>query len=197
MVGVGMENLATLGARRSEGQPDEEELLAVRARTEPDAFGLLYEAHAVTVYRYLRARGADEDLAEELTAISFERALRAIGHFRPGRGGFRPWLLAIARNAWVDGYRRRIPVADLAAVPDNATPSPSPEAAAVAAEERALVRRLLSELPDVARDALALRYAGGLPSRDIAQVIGKSEDATKKLLSRSLASLREAARHDR
>jgi RNA polymerase sigma-70 factor (ECF subfamily) len=82
-------------------------------------------------------------------------------------------------------------------VPDIASPSPSPEAAAVAAEERALVRRLLSELPDVARDALALRYAGGLPSRDIAQVIGKSEDATKKLLSRSLASLREAARHDR
>ena len=69
--------------------------------------------------------------------------------------------------------------------------------AAEASEERELVMRLLAELPEPARDALALRYAAGLSAREIAHVIGKSDDATKKLLSRSLASLREAARHER
>jgi RNA polymerase sigma-70 factor, ECF subfamily len=197
MLGVRMENVTTLKAHRSGADSDAEELLVVRARTDPEAFGVLYETHAVAIYRYLRARGAGDDAAEELTAIAFERALRGIRHFRPGRGGVRPWLLAIARNAWVDAYRRSVPASQLTEATTLASSGPSPEAAVLAAEERALVRRLLSGLPDAARDALALRYAGGLSSREIALVIGKSDDATKKLLSRSLASLRESARHDR
>jgi RNA polymerase sigma-70 factor (ECF subfamily) len=193
-----MEDLTTtLGAAQIAVPPDEDELLAARARTDSAAFGLLYERHALAVYRYLRARGAAEDQAKELAAVAFERALRSIGRFRPGRAGFRSWLFAIARNAWVDAHRRRARDADLGEAATMAAPGPSPEAAVVAAEERELVMRLLAQLPEAARDALALRYAAGLSGREIAHVIGKSEDATKKLLSRSLASLREAARHDR
>jgi RNA polymerase sigma-70 factor, ECF subfamily len=54
----------------------------------------------------------------------------------------------------------------------------------------------VARLPEVQRDALALRFAAGLSSRDIATVIGKSEAATKKLLTRSLAVLKEAIRND-
>ena len=192
-----MENLTALGADRVGMVPDDDELLAVRARTETESFGVLYERHAIAVYRYLRARGAAPDQAEELTAITFERALRAIGRFQPGRGGVRPWLLTIARNAWVDGHRRAARQAHLGQVESLSSPGVSPEAAAEAAEEHALVMRLLADLPATARDALSLRYAAGLSSREIAHVIGKSEGATRKLLSRSLAALREAAPHDR
>ena len=192
-----MEDLTILGAARAVPVPDEDELLAVRARTDNASFGLLYERHALPVFRYLRARGADEDQAEELTAIAFERALSRIDHFQPGRSGFRPWLLAIARNAWFDGHRRSARVTGLAEADALPALGPSPEAIAIAAEERALVMRLLVRLPEPAQDALALRFAAGLSSREISHVIGKSDDATKKLLSRSLNSLREAARHDR
>jgi RNA polymerase sigma-70 factor, ECF subfamily len=192
-----MEDLTILGAARTGAVPDEDELLAVRARTDNASFGLLYERHALAVFRYLRARGAGEDQAEELTAIAFERALCRIGRFQPGRSGFRPWLLAIARNAWVDGHRRSARDAGLAEAEALPALDASPEAVAIAAEERALVMRLLAQLPEPARDALALRFAAGLTSREISHVIGKSDDATKKLLSRSLASLREAARHER
>jgi RNA polymerase sigma-70 factor, ECF subfamily len=192
-----MEDLTILGVAPTVAVPDEDELLAVRARTDSASFGLLYERHALAVFRYLRARGAAEDQAEELTAVAFERALGRIGSFRPGRSGFRPWLLAIARNAWVDSHRRSARDAGLAEADALPALGPSPEAVAIAAEERALVMRLLARLPEPARDALALRYGAGLTSREIANVVGKSDDATKKLLSRSLASLREAARNDR
>jgi hypothetical protein len=36
---------------------DSDDALAVAARTDPDAFGLLYERHHLAVYRYLRAGG--------------------------------------------------------------------------------------------------------------------------------------------
>ncbi len=193
-----MDDLATpLSAACVAALPDEDEVLAVRARTDREAFGVLYQRHAVAVYRYLRARGASEDRAEDLTAAAFERALRAIGGFRTGRAGFRPWLLAIARNAWVDSHRRASREAALDEAAALTATAASPEAAAEAAEERDLVMGLLARLPEPARDALALRYAAGLSAREIAHVIGRSEDATKKLMSRSLESLREAARHDR
>jgi RNA polymerase sigma-70 factor (ECF subfamily) len=171
--------------------------LAAEARTDVQAFAALYERHVDRVFRYLRARGADEDGAAELTSITFERALRHIDRYRPGGPGFAPWLLRIARNASIDAGRRRhdrqIEPDHLASLADQAQ---SPEDAAIAAEERAMVRRLVAALPEVQRDALALRYAGDLSSREIAAVIGKSEAATKKLLTRSLVSLKEASRND-
>ncbi len=49
----------------------------------------------------------------------------------------------------------------------------------------------LQSLPDDARDALRLRYLEGLPSKDIAARLGKSDGATRVLLSRSLNKLQD------
>jgi RNA polymerase sigma-70 factor (ECF subfamily) len=170
---------------------------ASEARTDVEAFAPLYERHVERVFRYLRARGADEDAAAELTSITFERALRHIDQYRPGGAGFLPWLLRIARNASIDAGRRR---RDLPLDPDHAAsltdPERSPEDAAIAAEQRRWVQTLVARLPEAQREALGLRFAAGLSSREIAAVIGKSEAATKKLLTRSLATLKEASRHD-
>jgi RNA polymerase sigma-70 factor, ECF subfamily len=171
--------------------------LAVEARSDPQAFAPLYERHVDRVYRYLRARGANHDEAAELAALTFERALSHIDRYRPGRSGFVAWLLRIARNAFIDAARRQINKSvGLDQAAELASSGRSPEDIAIAAEERRRILSHVARLPDVQRDALALRFAGGLSSREIAAVIGKSEAATKKLLSRSLAALKEAMRND-
>ena len=171
--------------------------LAIEARTNVEAFSPLYEQHVQRVFRYLRARGSGEEDAADLTSITFERALRHIDRYRPGGAGFAPWLLRIARNASIDaGRRRRDGPLDLADAASLADPGRSPEGAAIAAEQYRWIHSLVARLPEIQRDALALRFAAGLSSREIAPVIGKSEAATKKLLSRSLATLKEASRDD-
>ena len=172
-----------------------DEQLAIEARDDPAAFGLLYQRHVERVFRFLRARGASEELAADLTAITFERALGHIHRYRPGEAGIAPWLLRIARNAYIDAGRRRptVPLDDALAVAD---PGRSPEEAAIATDQRRAVLALVATLPEIQQEALALRFAAGLSSREIGEVIGRSEDATKKLLSRALAALRETARHD-
>jgi RNA polymerase sigma-70 factor (ECF subfamily) len=70
----------------------------------------------------------------------------------------------------------------------------SPEAHYLHAERDAELRDLVYALPDLARDAVALRYGSGLSAREIGSVIGKSEAATQKLIQRALVALREA--HD-
>ena len=49
----------------------------------------------------------------------------------------------------------------------------------------------LNGLTDDAREALRLRYMEGLPSKEIAERLGKSDGATRVLLSRSLTKLQE------
>jgi RNA polymerase sigma-70 factor (ECF subfamily) len=173
-----------------------DERLAIDARTDPAAFALLYERHVGHVFRFLRARGAVEDVAADLTATTFERALAHIDRYRPGPAGFAPWLLRIARNAYTDVARRSRVTAQLDEAAHVAEASPSPEAAAIAAEEQRGLLRLIRSLPEVHQEALVLRYVVGLSSREIGVVIGKSEAATKKLITRALASLKEASSND-
>ena len=172
--------------------------LALEARSDVAAFALLYQQHVERVFRYLRARGLLEDDAAELTSQTFERALRHIDSYRPGGPGLAAWLIRIARNASIDASRRRrdhrLDDAGARSLPD---PAPTPEDAAVTADEGRWIRSLVATLPEIQREALALRFGGGLSSREIAAVIGKSEAATKKLLTRSLATLKEASRHER
>jgi RNA polymerase sigma-70 factor (ECF subfamily) len=173
-----------------------DDLLAAAARTDPESFAPLYVRHVEPVYRYLRARGASEDHAAELAGLTFERALRNIDRYRPGGSGFRPWLLRIARNAYIDQARRSRPTLGIEHSSNLVSPGRTPEEAFIAAEDRGRILALVEQLPAVQRDALALRFAGRLSSREIGAVIGKSEAATKKLLTRSLHTLKEAISHE-
>jgi RNA polymerase sigma-70 factor (ECF subfamily) len=63
-------------------------------------------------------------------------------------------------------------------------------------EQLAELRSRVSKLPDAQREAIVLRYAGGLTTREIGATLGKSEAATQKMLSRALKALRETYRED-
>lgn len=49
----------------------------------------------------------------------------------------------------------------------------------------------VSNLPEEQREALRLRYVEGLPTRDVAERLGKTDGAIRVLLSRTLAKLQE------
>jgi RNA polymerase sigma-70 factor (ECF subfamily) len=192
---VAMEDAGMLSVEHYVRSSERDEELALAARTDPAAFGVLYERHRLAVYRYLRTRTRTEDDAAELTAVTFERAMQAIHRYRPTGGGVVAWLLRIARNAAVDAGRRRsaVPLDPELTVLD---PRADPEADAIERERLATLAVALDRLPPVQRDALALRYGADLSAREIGEVIGRSEPATQKLISRALATLREDYRYD-
>ncbi len=173
-----------------------DEALIEAARRDPEAFGLLYERHRLAVYRYLRARTGSDDAAADLAALTFERALAALDRFRPSGAGFPAWLLRIARNAAIDAARRRRGTHSLDALrPWELPVAPDdPEGSAVRRAELDELRRQLRRLDEPVAEALALRYGAGLSAHEIGVVIGKSEAATQKLMSRALDTLREAYR---
>lgn len=159
-------------------------------RLDPSAFGLLYEKHRLPVYRYLRARTQSEEDALDLAAVTFERAFISLGRFRRRDGGVQAWLLRIARNTAIDAHRRRRPTVDLAGA-DAHLGRIAIEADRLE-HERVEILDLVARLPNDQREALLLRYAGGLTAREIGVVIGKREGAVQKQIERGLAALREA-----
>ena len=156
--------------------------------SEVDGFARAYERYRLPIYRYLRARGANDDDALDLTAATFERAFAGRHAFRPRDGGLGAWLFRIARNAAIDAHRRRRPGGFLTDGDDVGL--------AIAADhvegERREIVDAVSSLPDVQRDAIWLRYASGLSAREIGHVLGKSEGAIQKQIQRALDTLREA-----
>jgi RNA polymerase sigma-70 factor (ECF subfamily) len=175
------------------GEPDDE--LALAARSDPAAFGLLYDRHRLAVFRYLRTRTSSADDAADLTAITFERALVAMPRYRPTGGGILAWLLRIARNAAIDAGRRASTVPLVADVPDERH-ALAPDQIVLAEEARITLAAAVNRLPDLQREAIVLRYAARLSARQIGHVLGKSDQATQKLLSRALETLRESYRVD-
>jgi RNA polymerase sigma-70 factor, ECF subfamily len=190
-----MEDAARLATERDAPAGERDEELAIAARSDPAAFGILYARHRLAVFRYLRTRTSSEDHAAELTAVTFERALKAMPRYRPSGGGFLAWLLRIARNAAIDAGRRASAVPLDADIADEGS-SNAPEEAILANETRATLAAAINRLPEVQREAIVLRYAARLTAREIGKVLGKTDQATQKLISRALETIRESYRVD-
>jgi RNA polymerase sigma-70 factor (ECF subfamily) len=159
------------------------------ARGRP-TFAEVYDQHVWDVYGFLAYRLGRRHDAEDLTQLTFERALRAWGRFDPARAQPATWLLAIARNVLIDHWR-----ADRSAQHEELDPElpglPShgmgPELGLEPELEHAL-----AALSDRDRELLALRFGADLTGQQIAELSDMSLAAVQQSLSRSLRRLREA-----
>lgn len=168
--------------------------IVLAARTgNAEAFGHLYRHYLDPVYRYLAARAASPEEAADLTQQVFLNAFRALPRYRSGESGFAPWLFRIARNIATDASRRRRPAFGLETIPPHleAGQYPTPEAAAIENERLRGLHANIAHLDRDKQELLALRYGAGLSSREIGRIVGKSEAAVKKQLTRILQTLKE------
>ncbi len=159
-------------------------------------FDELYRQEVSRIYNYIRYRVGDRDLAEDLTAETFEKAWRSRQQYRHNLAGFSTWLYAIARRVLIDHARKlptarkQQPVISLEAIADL----PSDQITEDAVETRADFAHLtvlLSQLAERDRELVALRYGAGLTNRAIARLTGLSESNVGVLLHRAVQTLRQ------
>jgi RNA polymerase sigma-70 factor (ECF subfamily) len=164
----------------SETAPDEELALAGR-------FVELYRRYADPVFRYCYRRVASREVAEDLTAQIFLKAMNALPNYRSG--SFRAWLFTIARNTLTDSHRTHRNHVPIETALRLVAPEPNPETAAITAEAAAAVRNALRGLPHEQRDIVELRLAG-LSTGEIAKTLGRTLPAVKSAQYRAFAQLR-------
>lgn len=181
--------MTTASIALADAGPGDEELVRA-AKADRAAFAAIYRRYQLSVYRFLRALGATDDQAADVTASTFERAIRGLGGYRGGSGGLGAWLCRIARNTYLNERKRDRRLSSL----DDSADQPAPNGEASTGAE---LRAMVAGLPHVTRDAIVLRYAAGLTTREIGIVLGKRPDAVQKLIERGLTSLKEAYRDER
>lgn len=186
---VGAKKLPAPGVDRED--PAAEALLVASARRDPAAFAPLYRLYFDPVYRYCLRSLGDREAAADATQDVFARALTALPHTEIG--AFRPWLFAIAHNALTDRQRqsaRRPVLAPLDDAEERADPAPTPEEAALSAEARRSVHRLLVQLTDDQRAVVELRLAD-LTGPEVAGILGRSVGSVKVAQHRAFRRLRD------
>lgn len=136
----------------------------------------------------------DPEAAEEVVQDVFERVWREARSYRAERGSVRTWLLAIARNAAIDRYRRGGSKRGQERPLEEGAERADPEAEALL--ERAVrserVRAALAQLPPEQRTVIALSFYGGLAQSEIARRLGIPLGTVKARARLGMAKLRGA-----
>jgi RNA polymerase sigma factor (sigma-70 family) len=168
-------------ATRVQGRP-------VKAKAMPDGFERLFlaeYARVVAIARRVLQDGAEaEDVAQEVF-LDFHRKHSALADYAPA------WLHRAAFHTALNqlrGRRRRQQREHASYQADE--PVPDAESAALASEERRLVRGAMQRLPRRSAAVLALRY-GGLSYEQIAAALGVKVGQVGTLLRRAEARLRK------
>jgi RNA polymerase sigma-70 factor (ECF subfamily) len=153
----------------------------------------------------LRTKIEPDDVAQEATV----EALRTFGKFDLGDRDPFGWLCQIAERRIIDAHRRyfgaqkragnrevrlNAPVDDSqhAGLIDLLVASMTTASQAFSRDQRQhLLFEALAKLPAEQRDALRLRYVEGMPSKEIAAQLGKTDGAVRVMLTRALRVLQE------
>jgi RNA polymerase sigma-70 factor (ECF subfamily) len=146
----------------------------------------LYRRAVPDVYSYLASRVGDRGAAEDLTQEVFIAGARRVAS---GEVVELPWLVAVARHKLVDHWRalareeRKLAiVAALEPQPRHVEPLPSIDPGAASAA--------LAGLNSTYRAALVLRHVDELSVPAVADLLGRSVEATEQVLSRARAAFR-------
>jgi len=168
-----------------------EHQLIDRAKRDPEAFGPLYDQNFDKIYSYIQRKTGDRQLAEDLTAETFTKALANIGKFQSTSQPFVAWLYRIASNLVADYYRARKKIEPHDEQIQIASADPTPEDAALLLDDQQAVARAIQSLSPDQQDVVLMRFSGGLKLKEIARAVGKTEGAVKALMFRALSSLKE------
>jgi len=150
---------------------ESDEMLSVRAVTDPVAFTELYRRYVDKIFGFCLLRLGDRQRAEDCTSQVFTHVIEALPRFRPGN--FRSWLFTIAYNEVVDSQRRNRATLPLEA----AEFEQSERSGADDVEDRNLalieIQNHLSRLTADQRSVIEMRLSG-LTGKEISQALGKS-----------------------
>jgi RNA polymerase sigma-70 factor (ECF subfamily) len=156
---------------------------------EPDraAFLAFYQEAVPEVYGYFLHRCSDSATAEDLTSETFLAAVRNLEDGRPVPLDI-PWVIGVARHKLADHWRRR---AREDRLQDALEQDPELENDPWDVRlDQVRATEVLAALGPHHRLALTLRYVDGLPVAEVAELLGRTPNATEALLVRARKAYR-------
>lgn len=173
-------------------------LLLVRNGNE-DAFQRLYREIYDPVAAYVNRRVNNTADAEDIIAGVFHKFLTRLDSFESTKGSVLTWVVSMTRHAVIDHHRRVRPATvnsdEMAEILAGTRPGVLQQL--IREEDLQRVQGLLlKQAPDI-REMFGLRFGQGLRVREVAAVMGISEDAAKQRFARTLKQLQLQLRDEK
>lgn len=168
-------------------------LLIEEARKgDKESFARLYEEYYSPIYRFALIKLRHKEAAEDVAQSTFAKALQSIGDYKSTGAPFLAWLYTIARNLCLDYYKKK---KDLLVSEPDIFWSELPDSYLVVKDGkredmRQAVSRALATLSDEQREVVTLRFIEDKSYTEIADILGKSEEALRALNHRAMKEMR-------
>ena len=172
----------------------DENLMARYAAGDADAFEELFLRYEPRAYAFFLQRTSSPQRAEDLYQELFLRIHRARDRYDPTRA-FTPWFFQIANRLLIDDRRRAYRSQELPI--EDWEPSADLPASDDVVSERQEVSQLLHALSPEERYVVLSSKVVGIGYPELAEHLGKSVDAVKKMASRAIRRLRAEADSER
>lgn len=156
-----------------------------------EQFLAAYDEFADSVLQHCTFRISDSERAKDLTQETFMKVWEYIAKGNEVRN-MKALVFHVLRNLIIDEYRgRKKKSLSLDAMrEDGFDPPDTGEGHILAESDTQIVTKAMHELPDNYREVLLLRYIDELPVKEVAEIIGESENATAVRIHRGLKALR-------
>ena len=172
----------------SHAELEQERQLILAAQRDLSNFRVLYERYVDQIFAYCYTLTKDKELAEDVTAATFTKAMEELPRFEWRGVPYSAWLYRVAANQ-VSRQHRAPKSVELHEGFEGSAPDPLDIALLNGRDTE--IRAAVAELPRDQREVVLLRFGGGLPNREIAGIMGRSEGAVKLLSFRALTALRQ------
>lgn len=181
---------------------ESERILIEQAKTDAEAFGILFDRYYPKMLGYTIRRVGSVPAAEDIVAETFMNAMRGLPKFRWQGVSIEAWLYTIAGNQIRMYFRRNRHVSSLDELYEQAGFEPESDYDLVQEAQEAqdklerqqsflLAQQAIAELPIKYQEVLVLRFAEHKKIGDISRILGKREGTIKSLVSRGLVLLRK------
>lgn len=155
-------------------------------------FSKIYDQYIDKIYRFVFFKVNSQEVAEDLTSETFLRTWKVFQNGNPKIENIKAFLYQTARNLVIDYYREKgkfqVVTADNPFLTD---PSENLEKKVLLKSEIEEIKTALTSLKEDYQNVIIWRYLDDLSIPEIAKLLGKTEENTRVLLSRALASLRK------
>ena len=158
-------------------------------RWDESALAEIYDTYAPSIYRYVYRKTGDRDIAQDLTAETFHRFLKALRRGTGPRDHLSGWLYRVAHNLIVDHYRSQPngPPVSL----EDVSPAVEPLQAEIVGrkDQVARVRAALQQLTPLQQKVILLRFLEELSLQEVALALGRTVGSIKALQHRAVSGL--------
>ena len=172
---------------------------------EPLLFSDIYEQYYTKILRYL-ARLIDQQEAEELAQITFEKINRGLGSFK-GESKLSTWIYRIATNTAIDrlkssqykhSHSAQQTLLDLdepgteSTISEHTDTPRSTDENIIRGEMSECIREFIYKLPPDYRTVIILNELEGFANKEISQILQISLETTKIRLHRARTKLKKS-----